>query len=283
MAHDFTGIRSRHSLVEVAARYADLKRQGSEYVALCLFHDDHNPSMRIYKGRDGVQRYRCFSCGANGDVTDFICEVENVDKGEAVRRLEGGEMPMPQTRPPRELPVDESDVWAPIVPVPDDAPAYDPAVTWNPKRAKWVRYTPTLSVPYRRADGGLIGHVVRLEFEDGEKICPVITYCVGPGGERRWCAKRPKPPYPLVGVELLAQRPTAGVLLVEGEKKRLAAERMAPVLVVVSLLGGAEAVGANDLTPLYGRNVLLWPDADAPGRRAMKQVGEALAPHCQQA
>ena len=280
MTIDFNAIRNRHSLVETVARYTELKRKGNEYVGLCLFHNDSNPSMTIYKGRDGVERYRCFSCGAGsegGDIIDLICAVENVDKVEAVRRLEGEELPMPSSRPLRELAPDESDCWEPIVPVPDDAPMYDPAITFNPKRAKTVHYKPTLIVPYCREDGSRIGYIVRLEFGDGEKICPVITYCAGPGGEHRWCAKRPKPPYPLVGVELLAQRPDAPVLLVEGEKKRLAAEGAMPPFVVLSLLGGAEAVKVNDLTPLKDRNVTLWPDADVPGRRAMRQVGEAIS------
>ena len=140
-----------------------------------------------------------------------------------------------------------------------------------------VKYTPTLSVPYARADGGMIGHIVRLEFEDGKKICPVITYCAGPNGDRRWCAKRPKPPYPLVGAEQLALRPDAAVMLVEGEKKRLAGESIMPGFVWLSLLGGAEAVAVNDLKPLAARYVTLWPDADPVGRKAMRLVGEALA------
>jgi hypothetical protein len=285
--HDFDAIRARHPLVDVIARYTDVTRKGSEYVSHCLFHADSNPSMTIYRGRDGHQRYRCFACGAGqdgGDVIDFIRNIENVDTAEAIRRLDGEEMPMPNTRPPRELPPDESDCWEPIVPVPADAPAYDPARTFNPRRpttddgrVRWVRYQPAMRVEWRNADGDLIGHVLRLEFSDGEKICPVVTYCVGPGGERRWCAKRPRPPYPLVGVEELAARPSASVLLVEGEKKREAARAHLPGFVVLSLLGGAEAVKINDLTPLHGRNVTLWPDADPAGRRAMRQVAEMLS------
>jgi DNA primase len=280
MTVDFNAVKARHSLVEVVARYTELKRKGTEYVGHCLFHNDSSPSMTIYRGHDGSERYRCFACGAGsegGDVIDFIAAVENVDKLEAVRRLEGEEMPMPSSRPPRVLPPDEGDAWECIVPVPDDAPPYDPARTYNPKQAAEKCYKPTLVAEYRQADGGLIGHIVRLEFADGEKICPVITYCVGPRGQRRWCAKRPKPPYPLVGVEQLAQFPGKAVLLVEGEKKRAIAARELPGFVVLSLLGGAEAVKVNDLKPLRTRNVVLWPDADPPGRRAMREVAERIA------
>lgn len=278
MTINFDAIRQAHPLIEVAARYVDLTRKGGEYVAVCCFHADKNPSLYFYRGRDGVGRYRCFACGATGDVIDFVAEVESIDKAEAVKRLDGEQLPMPNTRPPRELPPDESADWEPIVPVPDDAPAYDPAQTYNPRRAKVVRYSPTLLQEWRREDGALIGYVARLEFGDGEKLCPVISYCAGPGGVRRWCARRPKAPYPLVGCEELARRPAAPVILVEGEKKRVSLQAAAPAFVVVSLLGGAECAKANDLAPLQGRTVYLWPDADAPGRRAMRDVGERLLP-----
>jgi DNA primase len=277
MTTDIASIRDRHPLVDVVARYTEVVRKGSEYVSLCLFHNDAKPSMTIFRGRDGVQRFRCFACGATGDVVDFIKDVDNVDTGEAIRRLDGEQLPMPNTRTPRELPPDESEVWVPIVPVPEGAPKYDPGKTWNPKRAAWVRYRPALSVPYYRPDGGLVGHIVRLEFEDGQKICPVITYCEGPGGERRWCAKRPKPPYPLVGCEQLARRPKDAVMVVEGEKKRIAGEQVLPAFIWLSLLGGAEAVAVNDLTPLEGRHITLWPDADPVGRKAMRMVAEKLS------
>lgn len=274
-AINFDDVRNRHALVDVVARYTDLRKQGKEYVCRCLFHNDSSPSMTIFRGRDGVGRFRCFVCGVGGDVVDFIREIENVDASEAVRRLEGEQLPMPATREPRELPVDESDKWTPIVPVPDDAPEYDPARTYNPHRAKHVQYRPAMMARYCNPDGGLVGHVVRLEF-DGKKICPVVTYCQGPDGRREWVAKRPKPPYPLVGVEQLAMRPKDSVMLVEGEKKRAAGERTVPEFIWLSLLGGAEAVHVNDINPLRGRNVTLWPDADVVGRKAMRMVGEQL-------
>lgn len=286
MTIDFNGVRARHSLVETVARYVDIRKRGNEYEGLCPFHNDGNPSFKIYRGRDGFEHYRCFSCGAGaegGDVIDFLVAIENIAPGEAVRRLDGEELPLPNTRPPRTLPPDEVDCWEPIIPVPDSAPKYDPAHTFNPRRptmddgtVRFVNYRPTLLTPYRNAADELIGYIVRMEFADGQKICPVITYCIGPGGTKRWCAKRPKPPYPLVGVEQLAKWPDKPVLLVEGEKKRDTAERALPAFVVLSLLGGAEAVKVNDLKPLLGRKVVLCPDADVPGRKAMREVGSAL-------
>jgi hypothetical protein len=37
--------------------------------ALCPFHDDHRPSLSIYRSRrDDTERFRCWSCGSRGDV-----------------------------------------------------------------------------------------------------------------------------------------------------------------------------------------------------------------------
>jgi len=45
---------------------------GRAFKAHCPFHDDKNPSFNVYLGRDGRVRYKCFSCNANGEVSDLI-------------------------------------------------------------------------------------------------------------------------------------------------------------------------------------------------------------------
>jgi DNA primase len=41
--------------------------------ALCPFHDDHRPSLSIYRSRrDDTERFRCWSCGSRGDLFDFV-------------------------------------------------------------------------------------------------------------------------------------------------------------------------------------------------------------------
>ena len=49
---------------------------------VCPFHDDHRPSFDVDAAR---QRYRCWSCGKNGDVFTFIMEQERVGFREAWR------------------------------------------------------------------------------------------------------------------------------------------------------------------------------------------------------
>ena len=61
-------IRSRSEIVDVISGYIKLQRKGSNYVGVCPFHNDRNPSMSVNPPR---QIYRCFSCGAGGDVITF--------------------------------------------------------------------------------------------------------------------------------------------------------------------------------------------------------------------
>lgn len=284
---DFDGIRQRHALLDVAARYIPtLKKQGKEYVGCCPFHNDSDPSMAIYRSsRDGVQRYRCFPCGIGGDVIDFMAAIENIDAAEACRRLEGNSLPAPGAFVPRELPPDESECWVPILPVPADAPKYEPAKTFNPRsptrddgKMRFVRYKPERLDAVHAADGALLGYVARLVFDDGKKICPVITYCEGPDGKRLWAAKRFPRPTPLVGLDELAKRPDDQVLVVSGEKCRAMAAEALKGFVVVTWIGGDDGVMHADLEPLRGRKLTLWPDADASGIAAMKRLQDRLAP-----
>src|SRR5262245_14776495 len=59
-------VRSRTDIVNLIAESVTLQAQrgGREFVGLCPFHDDHNPSMRVYPER---QSYKCWSCGEGGD------------------------------------------------------------------------------------------------------------------------------------------------------------------------------------------------------------------------
>jgi len=211
---DFRAVRSAHNLIEVASRYCELQKFGSEYKCLCPFHNDKNPSLTFFAGSDGAWRYYCFACEAGGDVIDFVAAINSVDTAESARILTGGSLPANTNITVKpEIPVDETKVWEPIIPVPDDAPKYNPAETFNPKAGVVRCHRPERIDPYYDGNGDLICYVTRFNI-NGEKITPVITYCEGPGGERKWCSKRMEPPYPIMGLDELAKRPTAHVLVV---------------------------------------------------------------------
>lgn len=83
-------------------------------------------------------------------------------------------------------------------------------------------------------------------------------------------------PRPVYGLPQLAARPAAAVLVVEGEGTADAAARLFPDAVVLSWANGTNATAKSDWSPLHGRAVTLWPDADAPGRKAMARITALL-------
>src|SRR5262249_31441232 len=71
-------------IVALVGDYLTLHRSGSKFKALCPFHDDHNPSLVLDPDR---QSYKCWSCGAGGDIFDFVKAYERVEFPEALRML----------------------------------------------------------------------------------------------------------------------------------------------------------------------------------------------------
>jgi putative DNA primase/helicase len=267
MSIDFSGIRAANPIADVVGRYVELRRAGTEYRGLCPFHADKSPSLYVNPKKG---KAFCMACHWAGDAIDFVAEYESCDLAEAARKL--GHDELPKDRPaPAPLPPDTSDEWRPILPVPADAPAYDPAQTFNPKRGRFVRYRPVATWPYRDAAGDLLGYVLRLEI-DGAKITPTITYCQHKDGTRRWCARPFPVQRPLYGLDKLAARPEAPVVVVEGEKAADAAQAALPRMVVVTWPGGTNGVRWADFSPIELRDVTFWPDADLVGIEAMLAI-----------
>jgi putative DNA primase/helicase len=90
-----------------------------------------------------------------------------------------------------------------------------------------------------------------------------------------WIWKAPPAPRPLLNLEQLRTR-TGTVLVVEGEKAADAAARLYPRATVTTWPSGCKAIDKADWSPLTGRRVILWPDADAVGQHAMDQLAQRL-------
>ena len=71
-------------IVDVIGERVSLRRQGPEFVGLCPFHSDHRPSMQVSPRK---QIFKCFSCGAGGDVIRFIQMFHRVEFREALSIL----------------------------------------------------------------------------------------------------------------------------------------------------------------------------------------------------
>lgn len=60
--------------------YITLKRHGRIYLGTCPFHNDNKPSLNVIPQKE---IYKCFACGAGGNVIKFISKIENIDSEEA--------------------------------------------------------------------------------------------------------------------------------------------------------------------------------------------------------
>ena len=74
-------IRQHADIVEIISSYIPLVKKGKNYFGVCPFHDDSNPSMSVSSEK---QIYKCFSCGASGNVFNFIMDYEHIDFKEAL-------------------------------------------------------------------------------------------------------------------------------------------------------------------------------------------------------
>ena len=77
-------IKQAVDIVALVGDYLPLHRSGSKFKALCPFHNDHNPSLELNPER---QSFKCWSCGAGGDIFDFVQAYERVEFPEALRML----------------------------------------------------------------------------------------------------------------------------------------------------------------------------------------------------
>lgn len=77
-------LKTRNSIVEVISETVQLKNAGSGYMGLCPFHREKTPSFHVEPYR---QIYKCFGCGAGGDVVTFVMQRDGLEFMEAVAYL----------------------------------------------------------------------------------------------------------------------------------------------------------------------------------------------------
>ena len=76
----FEAVRENGITARQAAEHCGIKINRSG-MAVCPFHKDKNPSMKI------DNRYYCFGCGEKGDAIDFVAKFYGLGKKEAALRI----------------------------------------------------------------------------------------------------------------------------------------------------------------------------------------------------
>ena len=69
---------------DVVGDFVSLRKQGQDFVGICPFHDDKNPSLHV-SPRLGI--YKCFVCDAAGNPVKFLMEHEKMSYPEAIEYL----------------------------------------------------------------------------------------------------------------------------------------------------------------------------------------------------
>ena len=86
-------LKDKLNIEDIVGSYVSLQKKGRDYWACCPFHHEKTPSFQI---KPLHQIYRCYGCGKQGDIINFVMEMDKISFGDALEKLAkqaGLEMP----------------------------------------------------------------------------------------------------------------------------------------------------------------------------------------------
>lgn len=211
-----------------------------------------------------------------GDIVSFIAYVRNCSQGDAARELAIKLcVPFSKSNGPATNAI-TADAAAPnvrpamtlVTPVPTDAP---PPPIAHPTIGK-----PTAQWTYTDASGAPLGYVLRFDLDGAKEFRPLTLWRLHADGKLSWRWESWPDKRPLYGLERLAARPSAPVVVCEGEKATDAATSLLPGFVAVTSPNGSKSAAKADWLPLKGRAVTVWPDADPAGLTYAQDVAKLV-------
>ncbi|MEA1606885.1 DUF927 domain-containing protein [Pseudomonas spirodelae] len=165
--------------------------------------------------------------------------------------------------------------WVPVLPIPDEVMRKCP-----PKHRQHGE--PAKVWIYKDAEARPLFVLYRFDLGPDEsgtprKVFAPLTWCKNSSdGAEQWRWQGLSEPRPLLHLDHLAARAADPVVVCEGEKAADAAAELLPHYVATCWPNGSNSLQKADFAPLVGRDVLLWPDNDAPGLACMDALAERL-------
>lgn len=288
---DIAELKRNADIIEVISRYGvQFKKHGKSWTAPCPFHSESTASFTITAGRK--PNYKCFGCGRSGDVIDFVMQYGGRTFQEAVKEI-GDPNNIAAILPTgfnQESQKAQPIQWRPITP---RAPFKTPEIS------HYEYGKPSKIWYYKNDKGHPMCLVCRFDLPGGKKQVWPYTYCINDQGREEWRWKGLPVPRPLYNLNLLTLRSSEPVMIGEGEKTADAMHSLFVRHTCTTWIGGGEGVKNTDFSPLYGREIYLWPDNDKdktygdapkkgqimawydqPGNKAMLKIAELLKDHC---
>lgn len=241
----------------------DGKVKGGEWVVRSPLRDDRRPGSFAVDLRTGL--WYDHATGDGGDLIGLHAQMYGVDTRTAAQQMVGGELP----RRAAVVSMPEEPVDPPVMPVPVSAP---PRPREHPQLG-----TPTHVYRYTDVEGRACCYVCRWDTRDADrsKTFRPLTYFEHAG----WQWRAPQDVAPWYGLDRLGA-PERIVLICEGEKAADAAHRIAgSTYACVAWMGGSGRRRLVQGDVLAGRHVVIWPDADEPGRTCARELAEMLRQH----
>jgi len=271
MSHEnLDKVKAVFKLSSVAGKYMKLENRGNgEWLGLCPFHSENTPSFTI---SDPKRFFHCFGCGERGDLFDLMQHFTGANIPQIKEMLTGETMVFHDI----ESQISEFQTKA-FYDELEDSEEFLPMI---------IDYLPRPDI-FNHSQLGSPVYIWKYTNEQGQRLCYVCrfsgkkfrTKSLWKGQEsfkEIWQWKSLPAPRPLYGLWKLTERPLAPVVMCEGEKDADAAQKILPDVITMAWPNGASSIKQCDWSPLDGREVIMWPDADDPGLKASVTLGERL-------